>query len=71
MREQKISFIENELNTLAKKVDGDIRVLVAILNNDKTDIDEVCIIYNNGYDVRVNVECDSLLAIAKDVLKRI
>ena len=67
----KAAFIQHELEALVKRVDEDIYLLRYTPTADGKDVSTVDINYKNGGVIRVNVECDSLGAITKDVLRAI
>ena len=68
---EKASFITFELNSLVKKIDDRITKLEAIPNSKGDDIVSVAVYYGDCSSFRINVECDSLSAIAMDVIRKI
>lgn len=64
-------FIDKLLQPLCKVIDDDIAFLLPVFDNDGEDVKTVIIGYKNSTVLRVNVECDSLSAIVKDVIKAI
>ena len=73
MKEEKQDFIENELKELLMKIDNKISDVKAIPNIRGDDITHVYIIRSENFcDIqKINIECDSLAAIVKDVIKAI
>jgi hypothetical protein len=71
MYEEKALFIQNQLQALVKQIDEDIDNLEIIPTSNGKDIEIVRVNYKTGWDIQVNVECDSLLAITKDVINKI
>ena len=67
----KAAFIIFELEALIKRIDADIDQLQYTPTVNGKDISTVDISYKNGNLIKVNVECDSLSAIAIDVIKKI
>ena len=67
----KASFIILELNSMVKRIDSRIVKLEAIPNTERNDVIAVGVYYRDGSSFVVNVECDSLSAIAIDVIKSI
>lgn len=59
-------FIANELSALLRKIDVDIKSAEYITEHGE---EYVVIKFSNGYAKKVCVTADSILAIAKDVLK--
>ncbi len=68
---KKASFIMFELENLVKKIDDRIIKLVAVPKAAGDDVVAVDVWYGDGSGFKVNVECDSLSAIAIDVIKKI
>lgn len=66
MNDEKNDFIDNELTALIKRVNPDVVKLEY-----ECDLgEEFCIIhFNNGYEKRACITCDSLSATTRDVLK--
>ncbi len=75
MYSKKLSFIAFELENLVKKIDNRIIKLAAVPNKAGDDVVAVAVCYGDNEEcvssVKVNVECDSLSAIAIDVIKKI
>lgn len=67
---KKVNFIKHELQALVKKIDSNILCLAPMMNVNCDDVEYVKIWYANC-TIEVNVECDSLAAITKDVIKAI
>ena len=67
----KAEFIVHELEILAKKIDNNIEFLLCKLTDNCRDVGVVEVHYKNGNIIKVNVECDSLSAIAIDVVRAI
>lgn len=67
----KWKFITKLLFPLCKAIDKNIEFLLPILNEKNRDVVKVNIGYKGNRVLEVNVECDSLSAIAKDVIKAI
>jgi len=67
----KASFIAFELENLVRKIDDGIVKLEPIASDSTDDVIAVAVWYGDGSGFKVNVECDSLSAIAIDVIKKI
>lgn len=65
---KKWNFINKLLQPMCKAIDRDIAFLLPVPAEKTCDIVKVNIGYKNNYVKSVNVECDSLLGIARDVL---
>lgn len=65
---KKWNFINKLLQPMCKAIDKDIAFLLPVPSEKTCDIVKVNIGYKNNYVKSVNVECDSLLGIARDVL---
>lgn len=67
----KADFIMYELEFLVRKIDNNIEFLFCKLTDNCRDVGMVEVHYKNKNVIKVNVECDSLSAIAIDVIKAI
>lgn len=65
---EKLNFVENELTNLIKKAKPNL-VSCELITTGNDDI--VIITCENGYCYRVNVTCNSLIAIASDVINAV
>ena len=70
-RLRKEQFINYELYSLLSCIDRDISNVIALVDSKKNDVNYVWVKYHNGNSVKVNVECDSLAAITKDVIEKL
>ena len=68
---EKWKFVDELLRPLCKAIDDDIAFLSPVNGKNNDDVVAVNIGYKNDRIVKVNVECDSLSAIVKDVLDKI
>lgn len=67
----KWKFITKLLEPLCKAIDKNIVFLLPIQNEKNRDIVKVNVGYKDNSVIEVNVECDSLSAIVKDVISKI
>lgn len=65
---KKFVFVSGELNSLVKAIDPNIKY---ISYSEENGNETVNITYTNCYVRKVDITADSLLAIAKDVLKHL
>lgn len=65
---KKAEFVKNDLLALLQVTETDVKDLeYNIVNNNEI----VTVTYRNDYQRKVNVNCDSLRAIAMDVLRKL
>lgn len=66
---EKYVFVKSELCALLRRCDRTIEDVEYTVLEDGTEI--VKVIWNNGYYQCVDITCDSLMQIAKDVLREV
>lgn len=69
VQREKYVFVKSELSMLLKRCDRSIEEVDYIVLEDGSEI--VKVIWKNGYYKSIDVTCDSLMQIAKDVMKEI
>lgn len=68
---KKAAFIIFQLESLVKKINDKIINLNVVSNEEDDDVVAVLVCYSDLSIIKVNVECDSLAAIAIDVIRAI
>jgi hypothetical protein len=69
VQREKYVFVKSELCALLRRCDRTIEDVEYTVLEDGTEI--VKVIWNNGYYQCVDITCDSLMQIAKDVLREV
>ena len=69
VQREKYVFVKSELSMLLKRCDRSIEEVDYVVLEDGSEV--VKVIWENGYYQCANVTCDSLMQIAKDVLREV